>query len=174
MKQTLWEFFHSRVVKSDGCWIWTGASDQKAGVRTYGQCRGERAHRASYELHVGPIPDGMWVLHHCDNPPCVNPAHLFLGTVRDNVDDMLRKGREASKIDAEKAQQIRELAAQGGLSRKAIGERFGICREAVSHILRGTAWRDRRLSSAEWQAERAEHHRATRERQLREIAALVF
>ena len=82
------------------CWVWTGAGVSRLPRRNYGLAhkpgtnRGKvRAHRVSWEMHNGPIPDGLNVLHTCDNPPCVNPAHLFVGTQRDNVRDMYAKGR---------------------------------------------------------------------------------
>lgn len=75
-----------------GCWIWTGARQRAYGkIRVF--YRDVRAHRFSWEMHKGPIPEGMDVLHHCDNPLCVNPNHLFIGSQRDNMDDMNRKGR---------------------------------------------------------------------------------
>ena len=95
---TLAQRFWSKVVKSkhpDGCWVWTGARGSKG----YGSlARGERGltrltHRISWEMHHGPIPDGMCVCHHCDSPPCIRPDHLFLGTDSDNMRDMNAKGR---------------------------------------------------------------------------------
>ena len=105
MKQTLEQRFWPKVQKSDGCWLWTGSKD----ARGYGRLKNPRtgatplkAHRVSWEVHFGPIPDELWVLHSCDNPPCVNPAHLFLGTQADNMRDMVQKGRQGSLVHPER------------------------------------------------------------------------
>jgi hypothetical protein len=89
------ERYWAKVVKRgpDECWDWSGSKE----VHGYGQLRikgrSTKAHRFSYELHFGPIPNGLDCLHKCDNPPCTNPNHLFLGTAKDNADDMNAKGR---------------------------------------------------------------------------------
>lgn len=87
------ERFWEKVRKGEGCWEWTAATVQGYGVIQMGRGLGtKRAHILSYELSIGPV-NGRWVLHKCDNPPCVRPDHLFLGDVGDNNRDMMAKGR---------------------------------------------------------------------------------
>lgn len=93
-KKDLTVKFWSFVEKTESCWLWRGGLHQK-GYGSMGDGDGShvRAHRYSYLLHFGPIPKGKMVCHKCDNPPCVNPEHLFLGTAQSNMDDMIQKGR---------------------------------------------------------------------------------
>lgn len=99
-KDILLKRFMARVVKSDdpnGCWLWTGS---RSGHQGYGGIRignkTVKAHRASHELFKGPIPPGLYICHTCDNPPCVNPDHLFAGSHLDNMRDKMAKGRHST------------------------------------------------------------------------------
>lgn len=91
--------FWKHVEKTDGCWLWNGAT----GEHGYGSIGGEggagnlRANRVSWQLHYGKVPDGLHVCHRCDNPPCVRPDHLFLGTRKDNLQDAKAKGRTSNQ-----------------------------------------------------------------------------
>lgn len=131
-----------------GCWLWrTGTSPKGYGVFHSGG-KTQRAHRASWEFANGAIPTGLLVCHRCDNPACVNPAHLFLGSPLDNVRDMDAKGRRASrhgdrntnsKLDPESVLEMRRLRADGWrLGDIAI--KFGVCIPQVSLIVRRLRW----------------------------------
>lgn len=101
MAQTLAQRWAAKIDTSghpNGCWIWLAAKTCGYGVINIGNGITRKASRVTWELLIGPIPKGMHVLHRCDNPPCVNPAHLFLGTHLDNVADMNAKGRGAHVI----------------------------------------------------------------------------
>lgn len=89
------ELFWSRLRKSgpDGCWVWTGFIGPNGYGTTAVGRRPLATHRAAWILTHGPIPPGMFVCHHCDNKPCCNPKHLFIGTCKDNMRDMAAKGR---------------------------------------------------------------------------------
>lgn len=94
---TLREWFWSMVSKSEGCWTWTGQHTRAGyGHISFMGHRWRYAHRVAWELSNGPIPHGRLVCHRCDNPGCVRPDHLFLGTQADNMRDMVSKGRNAS------------------------------------------------------------------------------
>lgn len=116
----------------------------------------EGAHRMAWMLRYGTIPTGKCVLHNCDNPACVNPAHLRLGTQADNAADRSERGRHGMwrhpdkaprgeraggvKLTWEKVQKIRELRASTGLSESKLGAQFGVCRATINYILRRKTW----------------------------------
>jgi len=133
------------------CWEWQGSRLPKGYGQFYGgggaKAGSLYAHRASYAIHVGLIPNGLHVLHRCDNPPCVNPGHLFLGTCADNHRDMINKGRALTrernpqaKITVEIARRIVAEYDRGDVSQATLGERYGISRHAVGTIVRGDRW----------------------------------
>lgn len=146
--------FWQRIKKTPSCWIWTGTRHDYG----YGQIGGRRdegvkfAHRLSWEIHFGPIPEGMEVLHRCDNPPCVRPEHLFLGTKADNNADCRSKGRHgygtspgelnpSRKLSERQVAEIRELYAGGAFTQQALADRFGMSHQMIHNIVRGKAWR---------------------------------
>lgn len=105
----------------------------------------ERVHRLSYKHFVGPIPNGMMVCHKCDNRPCFNPDHLFLGTQHENLLDMARKGRRAgersaqAKLTSKQVIAIRKAYAAGAFQRD-LAETYGVTQTAISLIVRGQRW----------------------------------
>ena len=131
--------FWEKVNKTDTCWIWTGGRKRKPwDYGVIGLKRGHAilsAHRVSWELHHGQIPHGICVLHHCDNPPCVNPAHLFLGSLQNNTHDMLRTHRHKVMLTDAQEQDIREQYTSGCLSQTMLAKTFGVGQSTISRIL---------------------------------------
>lgn len=85
--------FWLNVNKGGGCWLWSAATDRDGYGYFYFDGKQGKAHRFSYILHHGPIPEGLWVLHHCDTPGCVNPDHLYAGTSAQNIQDAIERNR---------------------------------------------------------------------------------
>lgn len=142
--------FWSKVNKTETCWLWQGARFPKRWrLLPYGRfCMG-RAHRYSWEIHNGSIPEGMDVLHTCDTPFCVNPDHLFLGTHAENMKDKAIKGRcnapvgdkcPARKLSSKDVTEIR-TGKYAGLNQTAIAATLGVTQGAISRIVRGKQWR---------------------------------
>lgn len=144
------ERFWAKVEKTDGCWLWTAKSKDKDGYGLFhAPRRMVRAHRLSWELAAGESPGKALVCHRCDNPACVRPDHLFLGTARDNFRDCLAKGRyspkgtgnAAAKLSEEDVSKVRNLYATGQWSQQAIADIFGVTQTTVSTIVLGKRWR---------------------------------
>lgn len=98
------------------------------------------AHHVAWILTFGPIPKGLLVCHKCDNPSCVNPYHLFIGTQADNIQDAVRKGRMNTKLTEEDVLDIRKWYAEGGWTRQELADAFDISRSQVSRIIFRKQW----------------------------------
>lgn len=133
-------------ISPNGCWEWRAGIDRNGYGRVSINGKYQIASRVSYSIFTGD-PSGLLVCHSCDNPTCINPAHLFLGTYKDNYDDMVAKGRRKSadlkgsrnpnsKLDEATVSLIR--AAYG--SQSAIGKQFGVSQRTVSRIRNGSSW----------------------------------
>lgn len=137
-----------RVAISDtGCWEFIGGrTGDRYGVISFGRGRQRGAHVISYEYYVGPIPKGAFVCHSCDNPPCCNPKHLFLGSHQTNKDDEIAKDRHVygervgnHKLSQDDVREIRFLIAKG-YSLAFIGRKFDVTRQAIFYIKSGKNW----------------------------------
>lgn len=139
--------FEARFEKSPGCWLWKLSQIREGYGRFHYKGNHYVAHRFSYELYKGKIPPDKIVMHICDNPQCVNPAHLQLGTYADNMQDKLAKGRANSNYGVSlgeangnskltNAAKTELLALRRGLSKGALAKQFGISYSQVARILR--------------------------------------
>lgn len=148
IEERFWEKVN--IGEQNECWEWKAARINGYGAIGKGGKRGGYilAHRLSWEVfHKEPIPDGLFICHSCDNRGCVNPAHLFAGTRRQNVDDMLQKSRQAhgqrqggSKLTDKDVLEIRQLGAKG-IRHEEIASKFGVNRALIGYILRGKIWK---------------------------------
>jgi len=149
------ERFWSKVEKGEGCWRWTASTTGRDGAR-YGIFsatgnRIERAHRVAWELTHGSIPDGLFVCHHCDNPSCVRPDHLFLGTPADNTRDMDAKGRRAAQLGTANPAskltdaQVAEIRTLGKKPRRpemrALATKYGVHVNTIDNVFERRNWR---------------------------------
>lgn len=123
---------------SGECWNWKGGKKENGRGNFWLDGRVQQAHRVSYQIHYGDIPAGVCVLHKCDNGSCVNPFHLFLGSLSDNSRDMVKKGRNVgnTKVSIEAVAIIRSLWATGLHSQHKLAREFGLSFHTVHNIIR--------------------------------------
>lgn len=153
-KRRFWEKVN-RVDDKNSCWEWT-ASTQTLGYGQFGfNGRPLVAHRVAWELKNGPIPKGINVLHRCDNRRCVRPSHLFLGTQKDNIRDMIRKGRArfganaasgerhgSAKLNWTQVRRIRRLHKTGSYTLAKLGRMYGVTPSTIGYIIAGKTWKE--------------------------------
>jgi len=146
-EERFWKQFE--MGKLDECWEWQGGKqgDGYGILRLSG--RSVLAHRISYELMVGPIPPGLHVLHSCDNPPCINPHHLHIGTDLDNARESKERGRRGrlcgekngrAKLSPSDVRLIRALYNAGELSWMSLSRRFGVSSQQIGRIVKWKQW----------------------------------
>lgn len=136
------------VINEVGCWLWIGAKERKGyGRLCFENKKNAVASRVSYEIFKGTIPEGKYVCHSCDNPSCVKPAHLWIGTAQENASDMISKGRSLkgeqhikSKLSKECILKIRQLAAEG-LSQIEISKIYNARPGHINNIIKRRAWK---------------------------------
>ena len=162
-------FWARLVTNNTGCREWVGARSNNGYGNVAVGGTTWKAHRLAWTLFNGPIPDGLYVCHRCDNPPCCNPDHLFLGTPKQNQEDMHSKGRfrtarrvagwrvasatlsrprpeyrgsnnPNARLSRDDVQTIRERYASGGVSQAKIAAEYGVSQSVVSTIVRRKAW----------------------------------
>lgn len=149
MKQSDVDRFWKKVKKGDGCWIWRAAKFHFGHGAFWLNGGNKKASRVSWEINFGKIPENLCVCHKCDNPSCVNPEHLFLGTQLENVADRDSKNRQAkiggedcpqSKLKSDDVDEIKRLLFCG-VSQSNISKIFGISQTAISKINTGKTWK---------------------------------
>lgn len=141
------ERFWDKVNKTDSCWLWTGCTLSFGHGYMHNKPLNVLAHRFSWEIHNGPIPEDLQVLHACDVPQCVNPDHLFLGTQADNIQDAINKGRHAigerngrHLLTEQQVIKILDMY-DAGKTKVFIAEQFGVTRGAIDCITRNVNWK---------------------------------
>lgn len=152
-KLSLSERFWSKVSKKEEneCWEWNGTKH----ISGYGILRvngkNEYSHRIGYQIMIGTISKNLFVLHSCDNPSCCNPKHLWLGTYKDNSDDMIRKRRRRSdkgelnpqhKLTEKQVVEIRSLYSTGKYTQRELGKKYNVTQGQISRIIRNMEWVD--------------------------------
>ncbi len=158
-REPLVDRFWRQVTKTETCWLWTGKTTRfgYGKLYTFGPPRKDLvAHRVAWEFLRGPIPADKWVLHKCDVAACVNPAHLYLGTPQDNMDDKMERARQVfpgprkptrgeahhhSRLTEDQVREIRARYAAGGVTQTALGIEYGVPQGTISGVVLYKSWK---------------------------------
>lgn len=149
-KLVMEELFWEKVKKGNGdeCWEWLACKDPKGYGLIKLNGRNQFAHRIAWILTYGEIPDGLFALHKCDNPPCVRPDHIFLGTQADNRRDCVEKGRQIhgemnwnAKLTKDQVMEIRELYLTGNYTKSKLGKLFNVSPSSIYLIIAHKNWK---------------------------------
>lgn len=142
--------FWSRVLKSDNCWTWIGCFGSNGYGSFWMSGNPHKTHRLSYQIHFGSIPLGLCICHRCDNPACVNPSHLFIGTSAENISDMDKKRRRKpakgeqihlAKLSESDVLKIRSMHSTGNFSYRKLSGIFGVDYTNIACIIRRKTWK---------------------------------
>lgn len=144
------ERFLTKVRKTPSCWVWTAYKNPNGYGRFRIGKKKETAHRASWTIFKGQIPVGYQVLHTCDNPSCVNPGHLFLGTHLSNMRDMVSKGRHITprKLTSSQVSEIKKLYESDNYYQREIAVLFNVSQALIAKIILGKRWAKTHIATA--------------------------
>lgn len=143
---------YNKIKKTPACWLWTGVKNNKGYGLFFFDKKLKLAHRVLWEITNGNIPEGVHVLHRCDNPACVNPSHLFLGSQKDNMVDMTEKGRNKNaiflgeqngraKLTSQEVLSIREKHLDKTTTAKETAKKYGVNPSTIQDILSRKSWK---------------------------------
>ena len=152
-----WSYVNKNF-SSSRCWEWTGTKTEFGyghfNLWRNGKTINLKSHRVSWFLSFGAIPQGKFICHKCDNPACVNPNHLFVGTHKENMADMAKKGRNRSaiprvhgakhplhKLTAEQVREIKQRYSSGGISQGQLASEYGVTRARIQLVVSGKGWK---------------------------------
>lgn len=140
--------FEEKVIRQKGCWRWKDSLDKNGYAYIYaGKNKHYKAHRLSYEMYKGDIPQGFLVCHSCDNPTCTNPEHLWLGSIKENSEDSVKKGRSChgesrplAKLKDSDIPEIRKMLSLG-VTKAFLSRKYGVSFMAISLVGQGKTWK---------------------------------